>query len=144
MKYRLRKRSEHQHGPWQPRGRTGGSCCLRAGWTLLSPDPASTVPTATGQQGHSRPLLRGMPGPSPAVALGAAGTLPGLGSQHTGSAPQSPTAEQSRSENQSTRLGRAGARGSYFCFPAEGFCVALLLPQKQIWAAELTERISEH
>lgn len=40
--------------------------------------------------------------------------------------------------------GRAEAQGSYFCFPAEGFCVALLLPQKQIWAAELTGRISEH
>lgn len=105
------------------------------------PRPCQHRPTATRQQGHSCPLLGGMPGPSP--VLGAVGAQPGRGCRHTGSATRSPSAERSGWETQSMRTGTAGAWGSYFCCLAEGFCVALLLLQKQIWAAELTEQISE-
>lgn len=80
---------EHQLRPWQPRGTMGGSCCLQSGWTLLSPDPASTVPTASRQQDHSRPLLHGMSGLSPVLALGAAGLCQDWG-HSTQAVPPSP------------------------------------------------------
>lgn len=129
---------------------------------MRAPSPGASE---NGQQGHGHLLRCGMWGPSWVLALAAAGALLAPGSQHTGSAMTRVPAHTQRHRGDARMgvpahswccpvpecvcepkpvAGQHRGLGQLFLLWAEGFCVALLLLQKQIWAAELMERISEH